>query len=416
MAGSNSFNNLNMSKTPGVNMYLYNKAQVTGTLGLTNGRIITQAKELFVSNLSPTSVPTGSTSSFVQGNLRRNLDPTGGIYYWPVGLSSSFQLAKLTFGTGVTIPNILGFFSPWGSLPGPLGLVDGPCSASYTSSPGFLNNGYWTLTASANPTGAQYDMVLFNTGVTNGAGSTSWTVAKAPSIAGGWVLDGNCDNTSTQAVTKRNGMTGFSVFASAQSNVPVPITLLNFDAVAKGTNVLATWVTATEINNDYFIVERSTDGINFERVGTRKGAGNSSATLYYSLYDAEPLKGVSYYRLRQVDFDGQESKSQMVAVSFLDNNVLTVYPNPADNSASYLSYEFNAAGDGAVRLEVVDMLGKVAMAENVNAVKGNNVFQGQDGLNISYLPHGVYILQVKPVNNEIIEPMQKRFIKQTREE
>jgi hypothetical protein len=415
MSGSNSFENLNMSKTPGIHMYLYNRAQVTGTLGLTNGRIITGAKELFVSNLSPASVPTGNAQSFVQGNLRRNLDPTGGIYYWPVG-TTSWQLAKLTFGTGVTIPNILGFFSPWGSLPGPLGLVDGPCNASYTSAPGFLNNGYWTLTASANPTGAQYDMVLYNTSVTNGGGSTAWTVAKAPTIAGGWVLDGNCDNTSTQAITKRNGMSGFSVFATAQSNVPVPITLLNFDAVAKGTNVLATWVTATEINNDYFVVERSTDGINFEQVGTRKGAGNSSNTLYYSMTDLEPFAGVSYYRLRQVDFDGQQSESQLVAVNFLDNNVLTVYPNPANNSDSYLSYEFNAFGDGMVHLEVIDMLGKVVMAENVNALKGNNVFKGHDGLNISFLPHGVYILQVKPVNNEIIEPMQKRFIKQTREE
>ena len=157
-------------------------------------------------------------------------------------------------------------------------------------------------------------------------------------------------------------------------------------------------------------MERSADGISFEQVGTRKGAGNSSATLYYSMFDMNPLKGVSYYRLRQVDFDGQESKSQIVAVSFLENNVLNVFPNPAQTA---IQYRFNSAADGVVNFELIDVLGKVIISQQVNVTKGQNTSEAFD---ISFLPQGVYFIQLKPAGSEIIEPMQKRFIKQTREE
>jgi hypothetical protein len=235
---------------------------------------------------------------------------------------------------------------------------------------------------------------------------------KAPVVGGPWTLNGTCDATAPNppAQTKRTGMSGFSVFASAQTAVPLPITLLNFDAVAQGTGVKTTWVTASEINNDYFVIERTADGEHFEQVGTRKGAGNSTTTLYYSMLDTKPMKGVSYYRLRQYDFDGAESKSQLVAVSFLGDNVLNVFPNPAQTE---IQYRFNSAAEGIVTFELTDMLGKVYTTKQVSVKKGPNLSEPMD---ISLLPQGVYFIQLKPAGSEIIEPMQKRFVKQTKEE
>jgi hypothetical protein len=349
----------------------------------------------------------------VEGNLRRELDGTlsTATYYFPLGYAAPFgwQLAKIDFTSTHSIPNILGYFKTWASLPGPAGFTDaGACPVTYNTAPGFYDNGYWTLTASANASSANYDLQLRNQGQTNGPGVT-WTVAKAATVAGPWSLSGVCTGVASP-FAKRTGMNGFSVFATAQSGNPVPITLLNFDAVAKGTDVMTTWSTASEINNDYFIVERSSDGTNFEQIGTRKGAGNSNSTLYYSMLDAAPMKGVSYYRLKQVDFDGTATKSEMVAVNFGEHNVLNVFPNPAQTE---ISYKFTAAADGVVEVQMIDALGKVVYSANENVVKGVNVSQP---MNIGNLPLGVYIMQIRPMGSEIIEPMQKRFIKKTKEE
>jgi hypothetical protein len=419
MIGSSSFGNLKMSKSAAGNskMTLLDNAQMTGTLTLANtafgGKIITGVKELYITNNAPSASNFGNATSYVEGNLRRNLNGTlsSGTYYFPLGHATpGWQLATVDFTSTHSIPNILGYFSTWSSLPGPTGLVDGgSCPVTYNTAPGFYNNGYWTLTASANASSANYDLQLRNGGVTNGPGVT-YTVVKASTVAGPWSLSGSCNTTVTYPFAKRNGMSGFSVFATAQSGNPVPITLLNFDAVAKGTEVQATWATESEINNDYFIVERSRDGINFEPIGTRKGAGNSSNTLYYSFLDPNPYDGISYYRLGQVDFDGTATKSEIVAVNFADVGVLNVFPNPAQTE---IKYRFNSAAEGTVSVEIVDAIGKVVYSAEASVTKGLNT---SEPVSIGNLPRGVYFIQVRPLNSEIIEPMQKWFVKQTKEE
>src|ERR1041385_9231891 len=89
------------------------------------------------------------------------------------------------------------------------------------------------------------------------------------------------------------------------------------------------WTTASEINNDYFSVERSEDAISYQVVGTVKGAGNSTQELYYSLKDQSPVRGINYYRLKQTDFDGHFKYSEVCSVSAQPVNGIKVYPNPA---------------------------------------------------------------------------------------
>ncbi|HTF05179.1 MAG TPA: T9SS type A sorting domain-containing protein [Bacteroidia bacterium] len=92
--------------------------------------------------------------------------------------------------------------------------------------------------------------------------------------------------------------------AGCPSCNPLPVELIYFSAVAEENYVKVSWETGTEINCDYFTIERAgADGI-FLPVGTMTGAGNSSQLVYYTNYDANPLKGVSYYRLKQTDFNG----------------------------------------------------------------------------------------------------------------
>ncbi|MGB6037312.1 MAG: T9SS type A sorting domain-containing protein, partial [Cryomorphaceae bacterium] len=126
-------------------------------------------------------------------------------------------------------------------------------------------------------------------------------------------------------------ITAFSpfTFASGSFNNPLPIELIFFDANASGKAVKLDWTTVTELNNDYFTIERSSDGVHFERVGFVNGNGNSSEEISYSFVDDAPFGGTSYYRLKQTDFDGQFETYPMVPVTIEESLDLLVYPNPA---------------------------------------------------------------------------------------
>jgi hypothetical protein len=347
--------------------------------------------------------------SYVEGNLRRSLNGSPGTYYFPVGTSTKgFNLAQVDFTNNHTIPSILSYFNNTAVpiQPGPLG-PECPTNDFSTLAP--FNNGYWTLTASANPTSATYNMSLYSnmTAVTNNTG-LAWTVLK--NSGSGWALGGSCNGTSTGPIAKRDGLIGFSDFVVGQSGTPLPVELLSFDAKIEGANVVASWVTATEINNAYFDVERSADGINFEKVGKKDGAGNSNVTLYYSFTDPAPLKGLSYYRLRQVDFDGQESLSEMVAVNFIENHMLSVFPNPTQEQA--IKYRFNSTAESTALFELIDALGKTVLSNQIQIVKGMNT---SDLIDIRFIPDGVYVVRITPLSGDIA-PMQELFVKRTKEE
>lgn len=113
----------------------------------------------------------------------------------------------------------------------------------------------------------------------------------------------------------------------------LPITLVSFLAEPAGTGILLEWSTASEKDNAHFTVERSADAITFGPVLQLPGAGNSQALLHYSAMDPDPMPGTSYYRLRQTDFNGTTTVSDMVAVIAGEERVFTVQPNPASSSS-----------------------------------------------------------------------------------
>lgn len=140
-------------------------------------------------------------------------------------------------------------------------------------------------------------------------------------------------NTTANTVTV-SGVTNYnSLWTLVGNSQPLPVELILFTADAiNNQSVLCRWTTATEINNDFFTVERSRDGMNFEPIGTVDGAGNSTSILQYQHPDNNPYRGISYYRLRQTDFDGQFSYSPPVAVRLVDRSGMLVSPTLADES------------------------------------------------------------------------------------
>ena len=111
---------------------------------------------------------------------------------------------------------------------------------------------------------------------------------------------------------------GENIFHIATVNflsTPLPIELLSFEGTTIGTKNNLTWSTASELNNDHFVLDRSSDGIIFSSIASLPGAGNSQQVTHYSLLDEHPIQGTNYYRLQQVDFDGTSTYSQVVALT-----------------------------------------------------------------------------------------------------
>ena len=98
----------------------------------------------------------------------------------------------------------------------------------------------------------------------------------------------------------------------------LPIELVSFTGNCNSKSVSLNWTTASEINNDYFTIERAQDAINFKELRKFDGAANNNQTINYSFIDTEPLTGTSYYRLKQTDFDGQFNYFNTIAVTCQD--------------------------------------------------------------------------------------------------
>ena len=109
----------------------------------------------------------------------------------------------------------------------------------------------------------------------------------------------------------------------------LPIELSAFEASIKDNGVLISWATASELNNDYMALERSANGLDFLEITSVKGKGTTEEAQTYRYFDATPLLGINYYRLRQVDFNGTVDHSKVIAITMDKGELLSIFPNPA---------------------------------------------------------------------------------------
>ena len=171
---------------------------------------------------------------------------------------------------------------------------------------------------------------------------------------------------------------------------PLPIELLSFDGeyTSKGNNLK--WITASEINNDYFSLERSSDGRNFKQITQIKGAGNSSRDLNYNFLDVWAPEGINYYRLKQIDFDGKFTYSNIIALRSLKHDELfLVYPNPTNGSIIVAIKEFNSEG---YDLKITNSIGQIVFSLE-------NQTEEQQKLSLD-LNEGVYTISLI-INKEV---------------
>lgn len=161
---------------------------------------------------------------------------------------------------------------------------------------------------------------------------------------------------------------------------PLPVELLHFYAVKEENTSLLSWETASETNNAYFDIQRSSDGENFHSIGKVEGAGNSTQNIAYSFVDENPLSGKNYYRLQQVDFDGGSEFSPVEIVDFGELNTVTIYPNPVRD---VLNIETNLK---EAKVIIRDVSGKTVLIEG--QVSERNT------IDVSQLAAGSYLVEI----------------------
>ena len=190
-----------------------------------------------------------------------------------------------------------------------------------------------------------------------------------------WQNEGNTATTGTTAAgTVTSGsVVSFSPFTHSSTTIenPLPVELLDFTAKYNGSNAVdLNWATASEINNDYFTVERSPNGIDFAEIIKKNGAGNSTHIINYSSIDKEPLSGVSYYRLKQTDYNGAYKYSNIVSVDIAISGFEIINVASLDNQ-NVLEVTVNCSNDCTVNFELIDMTGKKVYSLKQNTDGGN---------------------------------------------
>ncbi len=183
-----------------------------------------------------------------------------------------------------------------------------------------------------------------------------------------------------------SGDSGSNSFEFNLLRFQLPVELTNFEASSQGTSVQLDWTTETEQDNDYFAIEHSIDGINFTNIKTIEGAGTTDERQAYTYTHMNPVSGENYYRLRQVDFDGKESFSEVV-VAKIERKSITAFPQPA---AEHATIYVNADVNESATLQVHDFMGRMIHTENVNLVSGENLID----MNCSQWASGHYVISI----------------------
>lgn len=202
-------------------------------------------------------------------------------------------------------------------------------------------------------------------------------------------------NGGTVATGGTNGLDNINVVAAAAA----PIELLNFDIEAANEGNLLLFSTASERNNAYFVIERAADGNRYRELARIKGAGQSYVRKDYRYLDAHPQKGLNYYRLKQVDFDGTFVYSQVISAKNGTENGLQLAPVPALDD---LRVSFAEPLPEGTAYEVSDLFGR--MIKNGIFASESNLYY----LNLADLPQGTYIFRVV----QGPEMLSQAFIKQ----
>ncbi|MBK9543127.1 MAG: hypothetical protein IPQ03_09395 [Bacteroidetes bacterium] len=339
--------------------------QVSNFLSMVNGKLLTTNTNVLTC-LSAANANLGSVSSYVDGPMIHTIATASNTTKtYPIGKSGAYRAVVLTAqhlnASSVTYRAEV-FNSAASGLPYTL-----PPSISNVSNVRYVQ---FTRQNVANFSSGKLQM-YYDTDdgvadkntllVAHDNGTTQWQNF-------GGVATNNWTGNITSA-TFNNFHTFFALGNPPGGGNPLPIELATFSATLNGKQVDVKWTTQAEINNHFFTIERSSDNVNFSELGRVEGAGNSTSTNEYAYTDFHPLTGVSYYRLKQTDYDGKCAYFPVSVIRNVRKGTFLVYPNPSTSQVVHLNY-----GDDQLKyftITVQDITGRIIPSKVVPEENGN---------------------------------------------
>lgn len=210
-------------------------------------------------------------------------------------------------------------------------------------------------------------------GGNGGANGASGMNGSTPGGGGGGRGGGGTTPVSGTGGAGRAILTGVSV---------LPVELLSFSGKATPSAIELNWETSTELNNEKFIIERSTDGRTFQVIGEELGQGTTQQTVSYQFMDQAPVAGLNYYRLKQMDYDGQFAYSPVTAITFTRKGGISVYPTATNGMLNIVTED-----EGNALVKVFHINGSLMRQQTF---AGNTL-----PLDLSSLPNGTYLIVVE---------------------
>ncbi len=325
-----SFDYYNLTVSNAGDKSLNGTTELTGTLTFSNARVDANATYLYVNNSNQAAITGQSQDGYLFDGFLRQRVTTNEFYTLPVGSQApqDYQPVNITFSSVAGIVDVEARFEQ--ATPPTININDN--GQVYTQ---LLDHGIWEIRpAVPGNFGGSYDLTL------NARNYSNYIppCAAIKTENGSWIASptgtaGSCSESNNTVIATRTGITTFSEFGIGISAAPLPITLHTFTARPEGSTAQLHWRTATELHNDYMAVEHSTDGRRYREIGRVAGAGTTQVPQDYRFKHESPAPGLNYYRLRQVDYDGQYEYHGPVSVRFSSASAsLSLYPNPAGSS------------------------------------------------------------------------------------
>jgi trimeric autotransporter adhesin len=344
-------------------------------LALTKGKVVVPGTSVLTLNNSAV-LAGGSATAFIDGSLRRDGIPATA-YTLPVGKGNKYAPVQLQNFSGANNYTVLYNNAGYGSYaidPVTLGSFPGYNVSAYE---------YWTI---GQGTPGQVD-ITFNYTDAGSLINNPAAIRMAHYDGADWNdLGGtpNPSNTTTNGSVTVTGVSTFSPFTfAATTGGVIPVRLSSFNVQKRAESVKISWTTSQEINSARFEVERAADGRNWTRLATVTAAGNSAASLSYSIIDPMPIKGINYYRLKMIDLDGRTTYSPVQSVLFSNNDQVLIAPNP---TSDFINIYLATTAATPVSISLTDVNGKL--------LKTVNTLDQQVKWTTTGLAKGIYFVRI----------------------
>ncbi|MGZ4076774.1 MAG: T9SS type A sorting domain-containing protein [Bacteroidia bacterium] len=407
-----TINNSSATTTSGVTL---TQATITvGGLVLTKGRFITTSTSLFTLDNGATS-SIGSILSFVDGPIKKIGFTAGVEFVYPTGDLYTATGAVPTV-KWARIGVIASSASSTDAFIAEYVKINDNCTTPVISSvygPGINHvsyKEYWNLTSAAGtatPTVKLYwENNSSSSAVSVGSAISSPIAADlhvAEFDAAQWndrgvgaITTAGITGTITSgiATTFTTGTAMPFTFSGPTVVNPLPIELLTFTGANNTDGNLLNWATATEINNNYFDLERSSNANDFTKIVTINGAGNSTSSKEYNYLDSSPAQGINYYRLKQVDYNGDHTYSNVIAIdNDYNNTTIQVYPNPSNDIVNIIT------PNNITLITIYNTMGEIVYSSS--SVYNNSI-------QFKPLAYGVYVVKTLDTNGKT---SMSRFVK-----